>query len=151
MAESDTMKIVRIAVACSVLSMAACGFRDTALSDSDRTAIRAASQKYVEADAKRDADAMMELVAEGAVYMPSSAPMIVGREAIRTFLKPHPWDKITQTPAEIEGRDGVAYERGSYTVLYQGKTFTGFYIDVWTKQPDGAWRVTRKIWNTDKP
>jgi uncharacterized protein (TIGR02246 family) len=145
------MRRFRIAAVCLAAGViGACGSRDTALSDADREAIRTASASYVKADDARDADAMMGLVAEGAVYMPSASPMIVGREAIRTFLKPHTWDKITQTPAEIEGRDGVAYERGSYTVLLQGKTYTGFYLDVWVRQPDGAWRVTRKIWNSDK-
>src|SRR5258708_1849261 len=116
MAGLMTPRLVMAGVA--VLILTSCGSRNNELSDSDRAAIRAASQKYVDADDKRDADAMVALVAEGAVYMPSNGPMMAGREAIRTFLKPHPWDKITQTPAEIEGRDGVAYERGSYTGLY---------------------------------
>jgi ketosteroid isomerase-like protein len=145
------MNRFRIGAVCLAAVVAgACGTRSTALTDADREAIRTASASYVKADDGRDADAMMAFVAEGAIYMPSNSPMIVGREAIRTFLKPHAWDKITQTPAEIEGRDGIAYERGSYTVLLQGKTYTGFYLDVWARQPDGAWKVTRKIWNSDK-
>jgi ketosteroid isomerase-like protein len=145
------MSRVHVTAVCfAALVISACGSRDAALSDADREAIRTASQSYVKADDARDADAMLAFVAEGAVYMPSNAPMIAGREAIRAFLKPHTWDKITQAPSEIEGRDGVAFERGSYTVLMQGKTYTGFYLDVWVRQPDGAWRVTRKIWNADK-
>ena len=128
----------------------ACGSRDTALSESDRAAIRAAGQKYVEADDKRDVDAMMQAIAEGAYYMPSNGAPISGREAIRAFLKPHTWDKITETPAEIEGRDGLAFVRGSYTVKYQGQNLTGYYIEIWQKQADGAWRITRKVWNTDR-
>jgi uncharacterized protein (TIGR02246 family) len=134
-----------------LFSIAACASPDTALSQADRGAIRAASQKYVEADDKRDADAMMQVIGEGAYYMPSNGAPISGREAIRGFLKPHPWDKITQTPAEIEGRDGLAFVRGSYTVLYQGQNLTGYYIEIWQKQADGAWRITRKLWNSDKP
>jgi len=133
-----------------MLSFIACGSSDTALSEADRNAIRAASQKYVEADDKRDADAMMQVIGEGAYYMPSHGAPISGREAIRGFLKPHTWDKITETPAEIEGRDGLAFVRGSYTVLNQGRNLTGYYIEIWQKQPDGAWRITRKLWNSDK-
>jgi uncharacterized protein (TIGR02246 family) len=145
------MKLFRLLLICATsFWIAACGPRDTGLSDADRSAIRAASQKYVEADDKRDADAMMQAIGEGAYYMPSNGAPISGREAIRAFLKPHPWDKITETPAEIEGRDGLAFVRGSYTVLYQGKNLTGYYIEIWQKQPDGAWRVTRKLWNSDK-
>jgi len=145
------MKLISAAlVSASLLSLVACGSRDTALSEADRDAIRAASRKYVEADDKRDADAMMQVVGEGAYYMPSNGAPVSGREAIRGFLKPHPWDKVTQTPAEIEGRDGLAFVRGSYTVLYQGQTLTGNYIEIWQKQPDGVWRITRKLWNSDK-
>jgi uncharacterized protein (TIGR02246 family) len=145
------MKSIRLSfVFASMLSFIACGSRDTALSEDDRNAIRAASQKYVEADDKRDADAMIQVIGEGAYYMPSNGAPISGREAIRGFLKPHTWDKITETPAEIEGRDGLAFVRGSYTVLYQGQTLTGYYVEIWQKQPDGAWRITRKLWNSDK-
>jgi ketosteroid isomerase-like protein len=133
-----------------VLTLASCGSSNTGLSDSDRAAIRTASQKYVEADDKRDADGMMQAIAEGAYYMPSNGAPITGREAIRSFLKPHPWDKITEMPAEIEGREGLAFVRGSYTVKYQGQNLTGYYIEIWQKQPDGAWRTTRKLWNSDK-
>jgi ketosteroid isomerase-like protein len=145
------MKLISAAlVSASLLSLVACGSRDTALSEADRDAIRVASRKYVEADDKRDADAMMQVVGESAYYMPSNGAPISGREAIRGFLKPHPWDKITQTPAEIEGHDGLAFVRGSYTVLYQGQNLTGYYIEIWQKQPDGVWRITRKLWNSDK-
>jgi ketosteroid isomerase-like protein len=130
---------------------AACSSGNVGLSDKDRDAIRTASQKYVEADDKRDVDVMMQAIGEGAYYMPSNSAPISGREAIRGFLKTHPWDKITEMPAEIEGRDSLAFVRGSYTVLYQGQTMTGYYIEIWQKQPDGAWQITRKLWNSDKP
>jgi ketosteroid isomerase-like protein len=129
----------------------ACSSGNGGLSDNDRDTIRTASQKYVEADDKRDVDAMMQAIGEGAYYMPSSGAPISGREAIRGFLKAHPWDKITEMPAEIEGRDGLAFVRGSYTVLSQGQTLTGYYIEIWQKQPNGAWQITRKLWNSDKP
>ncbi len=138
-----------LAMAASI-ALVACGGRDTSLSDSDRAAIREAGRKYVEADDKRDADAMMQAIGEGAFYMPSNGAPISGREAIRGFLKPHAWDKIAETPAEIEGRDGLAFVRGSYTVRYQGQDLTGYYLEIWQKQPDGAWRITRKLWNTDR-
>ena len=145
------MKLLRLlSIVAPLCCAAACGWRDTALTDADRAAIRAAEQKYVEADDKRDADGMMQIVGENAYYMPSNGSPISGREAIRAFLKPHPWDKITETPAEIEGRDGLAFVRGSYTVKYQGQNLTGYYLEIWQKQPDGAWKITRKLWNSDK-
>jgi ketosteroid isomerase-like protein len=145
------MKLLRLSSIVALLCCAAaCGSRDAMLTDADRAAIRAAEQKYVEADDKRDVDGMMQIVGENAYYMPSNGSPISGREAIRAFLKPHPWDKITETPAEIEGGDGLAFVRGSYTVKYQGQNLTGYYMEIWQKQPDSAWKVTRKVWNSDK-
>ncbi len=145
------MRAIGLILPCAFALTAACSSSSAGLSDKDRDAIRSASQKYVEADDNRDADAMMQAIGEGAYYMPSNGAPISGREAIRGFLKPHPWDKITQTPAEIEGRDGLAFVRGSYTVLYQGQNLSGYYLEIWQKQPDGTWQITRKLWNSDKP
>jgi uncharacterized protein (TIGR02246 family) len=144
------MRAIGLVLPLVVALTAACGSSNGGLSDSDREAIRTAGKKYVEADDKRDADAMMQGIAEGAYYMPSNGAPISGREAIRSFLKLHAWDKITESPEEIEGRDGLAFVRGSYTVLYQGQKQTGYYMEIWQKQPDGAWRITRKLWNSDK-
>jgi len=143
--------ILRVLSCALALSIVACGSSNAGLSDKDRDAIREAVRKYVEADDKRDADAMMQVIGEGAYYMPSNGAPISGREAIRGFLKPHPWDKVTESPAEIEGRDDLAFVRGSYAVAYQGQNLTGYYMEIWQKQPDGEWRMTRKLWNSDKP
>jgi ketosteroid isomerase-like protein len=145
------MKRIRfVLMTAALIGLTACGSRDTALSDADRSAIRAASQKYVDADAKRDVDGMMELIAESAVYMPPNTQPLVGREAIRGLFKLHPWDKIAETPAEIEGRLDFAIVRGAYTSTVQGQPFSGYYLEVWQKQPDNTWRITRKVWNTDR-
>jgi uncharacterized protein (TIGR02246 family) len=146
------MRTIPRVLSCALtLTAFACGSSNPGLSDKDREAIRAAGRHYVEADDKRDADAMMEVIGEGAYYMPSNGAPISGREAIRAFLKPHSWDKITESPAEIEGHDGLAFVRGSYTVAYQGQNLTGYYLEIWQKQTDGAWRITRKLWNSDSP
>jgi len=146
------MRMIRLVLPCALaLTAAACASNTAELSDKDRSAIRAASQQYVEADDKRDLDGVMQHIAEGAVYMPANGPIIAGREAIRSFVKPHPWEKVVQNIAEIEGREGLAFVRGSDTVFIQGMTITGNYVELWQKQPDGEWRITRKIWNTDKP
>jgi len=143
------MKLLRLAGLCALLLTAACGSRDNnALTDNDREAIRTATKHYVESDEKRDADAMMQLIAESAVYMPPGSQPLVGREAIRSLFKAHPWEKLTESQAEIEGRPDFAIVRGSYTAVAQGMPSAGYYIEVWQKQPDGAWRITRKVWNT---
>jgi len=145
------MKQLAYALLCSAaFSAAACGSRSDALTDADREAIRTATQNYVKADEARDADAMMAIIAEGVVYMPPGSQPFVGRESIRAFFKRHPWDTLAETPAEIEGRVDFAIVRGKYTGAAQGMPLSGYYLEVWQKQPDGVWRITRKVWNTDK-
>jgi uncharacterized protein (TIGR02246 family) len=145
------MKSVRLSFVCAVLlAAAACGSRSDALTDADRDAIRTATQSYVKADEARDADAMMQIIAEGVVYMPPGSQPLVGRESIRAFFKRHPWDTLAETPAEIEGRLDVAIVRGKYTGAAQGTALSGYYMEVWQKQPDGVWRITRKVWNSDR-
>ena len=145
------MKRIASVLLCSAaLFIVACGSRGTALTDADRAAIRTATENYVKADDARDADAMMQIIAEGIVYMPPGSQPFVGRESIRAFFKRHPWDTLAETPAEIEGRLDVAIVRGKYTGAAQGMPLSGSYMEVWQKQADGAWRVTRKIWNSDK-
>ncbi len=134
-----------------VLAASGCGSRDgNMLTDNDREAIRAAAKQYLDADAKRDADGMMQVVAESAVYMPPASQPLVGREAIRALFKQHPWDKLAETQAEIEGRSDFAIVRGSWSAMLQGMPISGFYLEAWQKQADGAWKVTRKAWNTDR-
>ena len=145
------MRAIRMTIAgVAALALSACAAGNGPLSDADRTAIRTASELYVKADGARDLDGTMQFIAEGAVYMPAGMPAIAGREAIRAFAKPHAWDTVEQAPQEIEGRDGLAFVRGSLTVHIQGRTITGNYIEIWQKQPDGAWKIVRKLWNADK-
>lgn len=146
------MITLRIAAVClAAVVIGACGPRSTALTDADRDAIRAATAGYVKADDARDADGMMAILAEGVVYSPPGSQPMVGRESIRAFFKRHPWDTLAETPAEIEGRLDFAIVRGKYTGAAQGMPLSGSYLEVWQKQQDGAWKVTRKIWNSDKP
>jgi ketosteroid isomerase-like protein len=65
-------------------------------------------------------------------------------------LKIHP---ITITPSD----DGtMAYDVGSYEFRYTGPkgrpaTDKGKYLVVWTKQPDGEWKVAADMFNSDLP
>jgi hypothetical protein len=85
-------------------------------------------------------DAMMQVVGEGAYFMPSNAaPSAAARSS---GILPHPWDKITQTP-EIQGRDGLAFVRGSYTALYPGQNRPLLHRDL-AEAAGRRRRITRK-------
>src|ERR1700738_3506435 len=52
---------------------------------SDEAAIRARGQSHADTFNAGDADKIVALCAEDAVFMPSDAPIAVGREAIRKY------------------------------------------------------------------
>ena len=84
-----------------------------------------------------------------AIYMPPSLAPLEGRRAIGELAKAHPWEHLTETPAEIDGRGDLAFVRGAWSITLNGKPVAGNYIEVWQKQPDSAWQIIRKVWNTN--
>ena len=133
----------------AVVASVACRSAPASLSDADVAAIRSAIQRYIETDAAHNTQAWLQLVGENAVFMPPSHAPIEGRPAIGEFAKPHPWEQLSETPAEIDGRGDIAFVRGAWSAMLSGKPITGNYIEVWQKLSDGAWRIIRKVWNTN--
>lgn len=59
------------------------------LSDADVAAIRSATQRYVEMDEARN-PAMLQLIADDALYMPPGIAPLNGRKAIEELFNAHP-------------------------------------------------------------
>ena len=118
------------------------------LSDADVAAIRSATQHYVEMDEARN-PALLQLIAEDAVYMPPGIAPLKGRTAIEDLFKAHPWEHLSESLAEVDGRGDLAFARGSWSVTYKGAPVAGSYVEVWQKRPHGAWQIIRKVWNTE--
>jgi len=58
------------------------------------------------------------------------------------------------TVSEIDGRDGLAYVRGTYLITVAGEgmpELVGKYVWILRQQPDGSWLETAVIWNSDLP
>jgi ketosteroid isomerase-like protein len=100
-------------------------------------------------DEARNTDALLQLIADDAVYMPPGIAPLQGRKAIEELAKAHPWEHLSETPAEIDGRGDLAFVRGAWSITMNGKPVAGYYMEVWQKRPDGAWQVIRKVWNTN--
>jgi len=86
--------------------------------------------------------------------MPPGAPARQGRDAIRAAHgTPRPGFSLTSV--EVDGRDGLAYDRGTWSVAVPvaGTTVadTGNYLAVLRKQDDGSWLFAIVIWNNDEP
>ena len=136
-----------------IVALTACQSSPTGLSDADKTAIRSASQKYVEAANIQNVDAWLQQVSENAVFMPLNHAPLEGRKAIaQWFSAPQSQGPVTLslTLAEIDGRGDVAFVRGAYLLTRNNANVgTGNFIEVWQKESDGAWRIIRDVWNTN--
>ena len=149
-----------------VLSLAflatACQPAGAPLSDEDVASIRSLATSYAEAYMAKDLDAVAAVFTSDAVQMPPDVPAQVGIAAIRSFYEDAfgaatDMGEFTVTPVEIEGMDGLAYDRAtwSWTGVMPGMTeaitMTGKYVAILRRQEDGAWLWTATIWNGDQP
>ena len=95
--------------------------------------------------------------ADDAVYMAPNEKSLSGATAMLEWFKAlPPPSNVKFTLAEIEGTGAVAILRGTYTftVTPAGSppiVDTGKYLEVWKKRPDGSWRSSSDIFNSDIP
>ncbi|CAN5698170.1 hypothetical protein BH23GEM9_BH23GEM9_19680 [soil metagenome] len=127
------------------------------LTQTDRSAIENASQRWVAAAQAGNWDEVASLYADDAVLMPPNAETQHGRTATRDFLASFPpVQSINFDRVHIDGRGDLAYVHGRYAMTFatpDGQTMEdrGKYIEIWERQQDGQWRITRDIFNSDMP
>ena len=149
---------MRLIVPGMILVLAACRVAPPALSEGDKTAIRAATDTFVaNARARRDS-ANAQLYTENGSFMVPNMGIAEGRAAIRAHLAAFPlMSDFTLTPIEIDGRGDLAYVRGTYSFKIVGSDGHqvgedhGKYLEVRRKQPDGNWLIVADIFNSDLP
>jgi uncharacterized protein (TIGR02246 family) len=121
--------------------------------------IRRLDADWVQAVQAKDLDKILGFYASGGSMMADRAPIATGTDAIRAtwqHVLAIPGFKLSFTPTHIDvakARD-MASEIGTFTESAadsSGKvnTTVGKYVVVWRKQPDGQWRVTADIFNSD--
>ena len=129
----------------------------TGLSKADLTAVRQAQENDVKLTNAQDWKGDLALYTEDAIQMPPHQAAIEGKAAIQAWMEPYPpISNFQERSLEIEGQGNLAYDRGTYsmTVTHVGTAPTedhGKYLTLWRKQPDGAWKISRAIYNSDLP
>lgn len=131
------------------------------LSETDKAAIEQATQ---DAQARFNAESIdFRAHANGyytadAVFMPPNMAEIRGAENIGNWMATYPSIRNTKfTIVEVNGSGDVAYVHATYEmdVTPPGMTVAlhdkGKYLEIWKKQEDGTWKVTRAIFNSDLP
>jgi ketosteroid isomerase-like protein len=127
------------------------------LSEEDVAGIRRSIDSIVQTAIANDWAAWAAVHTQDAVRLPPNQPIVEGRPAIQDWGAAFTVVDFTVTPVEIEGRDGVAYERSTYSITFTREglpepvTQAGKSVHIWNKQPDGTWLMAIGIWNTDLP
>ena len=128
------------------------------LTASDEAALRQALDTEMKAANAADAAGWASVYAQDAIVLRPHAPALQGRAAIQQWLATlPPISNAKGQGAEIVGYGDLAYLRGTYTMTFsipgvpapieeQGK-----FLQVYRKQSDGLWKMTREIYNSDLP
>ena len=125
--------------------------------DADREAIRQAHRQMQDASARADWETWSAMHAEDAVVMVPNRPALEGREAIGAYFAGWPaFEGPGVELLEIEVRDDLAFVRGRYRITMSipgmaevadsGKT-----LEIWRRQADGRWRISRDMSSSDAP
>ena len=128
------------------------------LSSTDRAAIEQAADAYVAAMNAADWEGVARCFSEDAMRIPPHEQPHYGRMAIEEWLRGI--EELTSyelTRDRIDGSDGLAYVRGQYSITLRPVgvpvplSDEGDFLEIWRKEPDGAWRIIEAMWNTRLP
>ena len=138
------------------VSFAACSSPPSAATAQQQ--IDSAALEIWDAVARSDAATVLRHYADDAILMGSGAPMVKGKPAVATFLddlfKQNTFKTAKGRVTDITVSGDLAVETGTYEMTIVPKngpeiSDRGKYIHVWRRGPDGSWKVTRYIANSD--
>jgi ketosteroid isomerase-like protein len=134
--------------------------REAAEAQAVAQAIRAAREAFVVSTNADDLDGIMAVIPEDCVVMPPHEPVVVGFSANQRWHEERMAQFTTRmqlTPTDMRAASDWAVEWFRYdltlTPRAAGDTVrdTGRLMWQWHRQPDGAWKIRKAIWNSDQP
>jgi ketosteroid isomerase-like protein len=130
-------------------------------SSADEQVIRDLDAQWSKAAGAKDFEKATSYCSDDAVVLPPNAPAVTTKETVRNLWKellvgPGVAISWTATTVQVSKSGDMAYTRGTYEFTMNdptGKPMNdrGKYVEVWKKQPDGKWKCTVDIWNSDLP
>jgi ketosteroid isomerase-like protein len=153
--------IIAVTAVSIALSLAACTTTRTGdgTNAADVAAISAFNQRYLKAINDGDIAALSALTDDDHIMIAPNRPPIVGKAANdeangRGFQQVRIEEKWTPVETVVDGN--LAYQRGTFTVAATPKaggatrTLRGSFLRIYRRQPDGSWRMTRDMFNSDQ-
>ncbi len=128
--------------------------------EADMEAINKVLEQEVAAINAGDVEAFVALFTDDAVLMAPGEPAVIGTEAVRSWAQDFSDQftvQYTVTSEEIVVAGNWAFQRLSATLTLTPAAggdpiregIKGIHIC--QRQPDGSWKLTRDIWNSDSP
>ena len=145
------------------LLLSACNQRDeqtTASVQADLAAIGEARQQLIDALIADDVEKIMDGLTSDHLTMPPNEPTPQTLDALRSWherrIAEFTFDLVVSSP-EVEIGGDWAIDRYSSTITLTPRdsgaliqnTSKGLWI--WHHEQDGAWKLSRSIWNSDDP
>jgi ketosteroid isomerase-like protein len=128
--------------------------------DDDLAAIADFNRRYVQAINDGDIATLRGLTTADHIMLSPNGPPRIGKEAndaanARAFERFDIDESWAPEETVIDG--DLAYQRGTYVVESTPKAggdkrrSTGNFLRIYRRQPDGSWRMTRDMFNSDRP
>ena len=124
--------------------------------EEDAAAIRGAAEGFVKAVLANDWATAASRYTEDAVFMPADHPAFEGHEAWERWVASFDIKSVTHYSMvidEIDGHADIAFVRGRFseTLMINGLESpvkaAGKFVQVWRKQPNGAWLLAIDMYN----
>jgi ketosteroid isomerase-like protein len=145
--------VMTMAALALTFGMAGCSApADQAFGKTDADAIRKITSDLAASLNAKNVDQVLSLYTENSVFMPPNAPMLRGREPLKSFYT----DLVTRvsdvklTPEDIAGHGPIAYESGSYTMNVGTTRDRGKFLFI-LRNMAGTWKMEYTIWSSDLP
>ena len=127
------------------------------LSEDDVAAIKRTIDSIVRATLDGDWAAWETYWTEDAVTMYAHSPPVEGRAEVLDSWQRANITEFVATPLKTEGRDGLAYVRGDYSLSFaiegmpEPLSEQGKFLLIVKKSPDGSWAVAIDAASTNLP
>jgi ketosteroid isomerase-like protein len=148
---------VTIAALVLTIGVSACatGAKEEGFTRADQEAIRKNAADLSAAFNQKQVDRIVALYADNSVFMPPNAPLLRGRDPLKSFyssLIENGATDLQLEPDEVSGHGPIAYESGTYTLSHANGASRdrGKYLLV-LRNMGGTWRTEKTIWSSDLP
>jgi len=147
--------LVTIAALAFTIGVSACsGPQQQEFTRADGEAIRSNTASLTSAFNQKEVERIVALYDDNSVFMPPNAPVLRGRDPLKSFYGGLVAKGAADLRMEVEsvaGHGPLGYESGTYTIAYQGGgRDRGKYLRVLRKMNE-TWRAEYTIWSSDLP